>query len=87
MWSPSSSAGGRVWGVTWSSPSPDQEVADQNPALRRVPGGYQRVRPRLVAPGGGNVDPERPHPEDSGLAIEQAAEMLGESKPGTHSAG
>ena len=41
---------------------------------RGVPGGCQRVRPRLVAPGGGNVDPERPHPEDSGLAIEQAAE-------------
>ncbi len=51
-----------------------ERVADQNPARRRVPGGSQRVRPRLVAPGGGNVDPERPHPEGPGLTIEQAPE-------------
>ncbi len=40
----------------------------------RIPGGDERVRPRLVMRASRDVDPERPEPEAAALAVEQAAE-------------
>ena len=54
-----------------------QGVAHQHPAGGRLPRGAEDVRPRLVDAGRGHVDPERPHPERAGLAIEQGAEHAG----------
>ena len=77
MWSASSSAGGRVCGVTCVLviPGPDrQRVSDEDPAGRRLPGRQKDVRARLVDPGGRMVDPERREAEEARLTVEQAPE-------------
>ena len=75
--SASSSAGGRVCGVTMSGPrrrAHRQRVPDDDPARRRLPRRDEHVRPRLVHPLRRDVDPERSEAERARLAVEQAAE-------------
>ena len=70
MWSASSSAGGRVCGVTVVLAvrrAHRQRVADDDPAGRRLPRRDEDVRARLVGPRGRNVDSERAEPEGAGL--------------------
>ena len=51
-----------------------QGVAHDHPAVRRLPGGDEHVRARLVGAGGGVLDAERAEPEGAGAAVDQAAE-------------
>ena len=77
MWSPSSSAGGRVWGVTSSSPlrgAHGQRVADMTQPAGVFQVVASDVRPGLVDAGAGYVDPEGPEAKGPGLAVEQGAE-------------
>ena len=75
--SASSSAGGRVCGVTVSGPCRGPIVraswtSTQPP--RRVPGGGHDVRAGHVGARGGHVDAERAEPERAGAAVEQVPE-------------
>ena len=51
-----------------------QRLADDDPAVGRLPRRLEDVRPGDVGPCGRVVDPERREAEESGLAVEQAAE-------------
>ena len=51
-----------------------ERVADQHPTRRRVPGGRDDVRARLVDACRWHVDPEGPEAEGAVLAVEQGAE-------------
>ena len=51
-----------------------QRVEHDDPAGRRMPRGYKRVRPRLVEPRVRDIDPEGRKPERAGLPIQQGAE-------------
>ena len=58
-----------------------QRVAHDDPARRRLPRRQQRVRPGLVDPVPGHVDPERPEPEAARAAVEQCTEHAGRIEP------
>ena len=51
-----------------------QRLANEDPAGRRVPGGGEDVRARLVGASRRHVDPERAESEAAGLAVEQGSE-------------
>ncbi len=77
MWSASSSAGGRVCGVTWSSWSQGPIVSASRTWIQPE-GVFQVVRrdvgAGLVDPGRRMVDPERREAEEARLAVEQVPE-------------
>ena len=77
MWSPSSSAGGRVCGVIVSSPPRGPIVNASRTTIQPV-GVFQlvveHVGPRLVAAVGGMGDAEGAEPEEPRLSVEQATE-------------
>ena len=51
-----------------------QCLPDLEPSARRVPGGHEHVRPRLVGASGRHVDAVRREPEVAGATVEEAAE-------------
>ena len=64
-------------------PRPDRQgVADDDPAGRRLPGGDEDVRPRLVDPRRRMVDPEGAEAEDARSPVQQAAEHAGRVEAG-----
>ena len=88
MWSPSSSAGGRVWGVIMSSPCRGPIVRASRTMIHPV--GVFQVVSRVLVPGSyttaaGWLIPNGPSRKDPAPRSSSVPNTLGESKRGTHS--